>query len=137
MRMVRPKDDHRKFSARKVESGRLLFPLERAAFQFIDQAYGKDEGEKKHGPKDGNPTSHKFPMGKNPGNEKHDVDVKKDEEHGRDVEFDRIAGFALGIGCQATFIGRILDFSRGGFLSEKVACRQDTHAHPDGQEDLD
>ena len=91
--MVWPKDGQRKFSAGKLSSGRLLFPLTRAAFQFIDQAHGKDEGEKKHGPKD-RESSHKFPMGKNPGNEKHDADVKKDKEHGRD-EFDRIAGLPL------------------------------------------
>ena len=72
-------------------------------------------------------------MGKNPGNEKHGADVKKDEEHGRDVEFDRVAGFAFGIGRQATFVRRILDFARGGFLPEKVACSQNANAHPDGQ----
>ena len=105
MRMFLPKDGQRKFSARCIESGRLLLPLERAAFQFIDQAHGKDEGEKKHRPKDGYPGSHKIPMGENPGNEKHDVDIKNNEEHGRDVEFDRIAGFAFGVGGQPAFVG--------------------------------
>ena len=116
---------------------RLLLPLEGTAFQFVDQACDEDEGKEEHGPQEVDPAGHKVPVGQDPGDEEHHVDVEKDEEHGRDVEFDRIAGFALGIGCQATFVGRILDFSRSGFLSEKVACRQDAHAHPDGQQDLD
>ena len=137
MRIWGPKDGQRKLSALNIESGRLLFPLERAALQLIDQAHGKDEGEKKHGPKYGNTTSHEFAVSENPGDEKHDVYVKKDEKHGRDVEFDGVAGFAFGIGRQTAFVRRILDFASGCFLPEKVACSQNANAHPDGQKNLD
>lgn len=76
-------------------------------------------------------------MGEDPGDEKHDVDVKNDEEHGRDIEFDRISGFAFGVGGQTAFVRRILDLAGGRFLTEEVTRGQNTHAHADSQYDLD
>ena len=115
---------------------RLLLPLEGTAFQFVDQACDEDEGKEEHGPQEVDPAGHKVPVGQDPGDEEHHADVEKDEEHGRGVELDRVTGLTLGVGRQAAFVGRILDFSRRRLLSEEVARKQYAHTHPDGQDDL-
>ena len=66
---------------------RLLFPLQGTTLEFINESSDEDESEKKHGPKHGSPSNREFAMRQHPWNEKHHVDVEKNEQHGRDVPY--------------------------------------------------
>ena len=68
-------------------------------------------------------------MGKYPRDEKDHINVKKNEQHRCDVEFNGVTGFTFGVCSQSTFIGRILDLTSGGSLPKNMARNQDADAN--------
>lgn len=109
------------------------FPFEGTFLDFVDQADNEDAEENCHGGNDGNAVHEELPVAEYPGNEEDHFDVEEDEEHGRDVEFDGVAGARFSCWRHTAFVGRVLDAVLPAFLADKYAGQNDDRTDAGGE----
>ncbi len=64
-------------------------------------------------------------MGKHPRNQKNHINIKKNEEHGGDIELNGVSGAGANFCGQTAFVGRVFDFPANCFLAKEMTASQD------------
>jgi len=105
--------------------GRLLCPLQRAFFQFVDQSGDEQEDEKEDRKEDRKILGKEIPVDQGPWNQEDDLNIKEDEEHGRQVKLHVKAGDGFIFRREPTFVGGVLEAVTRASLGKQVAGNQD------------
>lgn len=122
---------------KKSLGSELFFPDEGTFFNLVDEADSEDAQKEEAREEDGDVFLNKFAVDEDPGHEEDYLYIKKDEEHGHEVELNGEAGVIFASGREAALIGHILDGVGARLLAKKMTNGQDCPSQKDGDEDLD
>ena len=115
----------------------LLLPLNRTLLQLIEEPKDENEEKEEYGQQNRQAGGEKFTEHQDPWNEKHHLDIEEDEQHGRNVEFDRKACVPRTFGEHTALVGRILNRRIRAPLTKNVRRQKNHRAYTGGDGDLD
>ena len=119
----------------KIE-GALLCPLQNTFFHLVDQSGYQQEDEKEDWKEDWKILRKEVPVDEGPWNEEDNLDIKQNEEHGRQVKLHIKTGHGSIFRREATLIGGILKSIARAALGKYVTGDQDGYTEENRQAQL-
>ena len=115
---------------------RLLIPLDRALFQFVEKSEHENKKEKENRQKNRQACRQKLTKDEHPGDQENDFDIKQDKEHRSDVELDCKTGVPGTLGQHAALVRGVFNRSIGAALPKNMRRDKDHRADTGGERNL-
>lgn len=111
-------------------------PLKGTFLELVKESEDQDADKEGQWQENGDAGGEKLPENESGRNEEHHLDIKKDKEHGGDVELDGKTGGVGGGGGDPAFVGAVFDLVGKSFGPEDNAYADDDTAQGCSEQNL-